>query len=127
MKNKRVSIKRMAEVVGASESTVDRWIAGEYHPRADQVYTLCRLLEVTPNQLFGLHENDFTIAPNERDYTLYNILTHHGQLTDETILKYADTVNMAQNGNITKFEVFLRGCAEVVQEYKKWFTEVNTV
>jgi transcriptional regulator with XRE-family HTH domain len=125
MKQHHVSIKELAAITGASSNTVDRWVSGEYEPRVSRIYSMCKRFKCTPNQLIGLNEHDFTITPRKQDIELWSVLSHNGQLSSKTVKKFAESVNFAQNGQVSKFEVFLNGCSEVMAQYEQWLNGVK--
>ena len=56
------SQKELAEMMNVTRNSVINWEAGKYRPDADLFPRLCDILEITLNDLFGIHpENRFTL------------------------------------------------------------------
>lgn len=56
------SQKELAEMMNVTRNTVINWEAGKYRPDADLFPGLCDILEITLNDLFGIHPEDrFTL------------------------------------------------------------------
>ena len=53
----------IAEELGRTKSVISNWERGENSPDVESCEKLCKLLQVTPNELFGWEEN--------RDYVRY--------------------------------------------------------
>lgn len=50
---RRMTQKSFAEQVGKSRNVISNWERGENSPDPDTIVLICRVLQVTPNQLFG--------------------------------------------------------------------------
>ena len=59
------SQKELAEKMNVTRNTVINWEAGKYRPDADLFPGLCEILEITLNDLFGIHPED-RFTPHER-------------------------------------------------------------
>ena len=51
-----LSQEQVAEAVGVSRQAVAKWENGQAFPTAERLAQLCRVLEVTPEELLGLAE-----------------------------------------------------------------------
>lgn len=49
--------QQLADALGKSKSVISNWERGENSPDPDSCEKLCKILKVTPNQLFGWEEN----------------------------------------------------------------------
>lgn len=47
----------IAEALGRTKSVISNWERGENSPDVESCEKLCKLLKVTPNELFGWEEN----------------------------------------------------------------------
>ncbi len=61
-KERGLSQKEFAELIGASNSRVSNWEQGRNGPDADMLADICRVLKVTPSELLDIHlsEDDVT-------------------------------------------------------------------
>ena len=59
------SQRELAEKMNVTRNTVINWEAGKYKPDADLFPGLCDILEITLNDLFGIHPED-RFTPHER-------------------------------------------------------------
>lgn len=50
---KNISQEALAEKLGVSRQAVSKWETGTAKPELDNILALCRILEVTPNELLG--------------------------------------------------------------------------
>lgn len=48
----------LADMLGRSKSVISNWERGENSPDLDSCEKLCKILRVTPNQLFGWEKNE---------------------------------------------------------------------
>lgn len=49
--------QQLADMLNKSKSVISNWERGENSPDLDSCEMLCKILKVTPNQLFGWEEN----------------------------------------------------------------------
>lgn len=56
----------LADQLGRSKSVISNWERGENSPDLDSCEKLCKILRVTPNQLFGWEKNEEYEAWRER-------------------------------------------------------------
>lgn len=54
---RNLSQAELAEKISKSKSVISHWESGENSPDPDSCEKLCKILKVTPNQLFGWEEN----------------------------------------------------------------------
>lgn len=55
-KAKKLSQKKLADIVGTTKQSFGRWEYGQCFPSTYYVPLLCKVLGVSPNQLFGWEE-----------------------------------------------------------------------
>ena len=48
--------ENLANALGTTQATVSRWIKGVNQPDFETLFSICRILEVTPNDLLGWSE-----------------------------------------------------------------------
>ncbi len=48
--------EKLANALGTTQATVSRWIKGVNQPDFETLFSICRILEVTPNDLLGWSE-----------------------------------------------------------------------
>lgn len=53
MKNSGVTQEAVAKRLKVLQQSVSYWVRGIYEPSISQIIELCKMLEVTPNYLFG--------------------------------------------------------------------------
>jgi transcriptional regulator with XRE-family HTH domain len=53
IKNNGVTQSALAKRMKVSQQSVSYWVKGIYEPSINQIVELCRILETTPNYLFG--------------------------------------------------------------------------
>lgn len=56
-KFRQMSQKRLGEALNKSTNVVSNWENGIHSPDLDTIEQLCKVLNVTPNQIFGWEEN----------------------------------------------------------------------
>lgn len=49
--------QQLADALGKSKSVISNWERGENSPDVESCEKICRILKVTPNELFGWEEN----------------------------------------------------------------------
>lgn len=54
---RNMSQAELAEKISKSKSVISHWESGENSPDPDSCEKLCKVLKVTPNQLFGWEDN----------------------------------------------------------------------
>lgn len=66
MKNMRIlrgySIKEVADQLGCSPNSLSNWEKGKISPPVDYVEDMCRIYNISANQLFGWEENPELLA-----------------------------------------------------------------
>lgn len=50
---KRISQRRLADMIGKSFRTVQQWESGETFPNAEAIWDLCEVFDTDPNDLLG--------------------------------------------------------------------------
>ena len=53
MRVKKITQKELAEYLGVSQPTVNRWLKGKFEPSFEKLFVLCAVLGTSPNHLFG--------------------------------------------------------------------------
>lgn len=59
---RRVTQQELADMLGKSKSVISNWERGENSPDLEACEEMCRIFNVTPNELFGWDENSDYIA-----------------------------------------------------------------
>lgn len=54
---RKIKQQDLADRIGKSKSVISNWERGENFPDVEACEKLCRILDVTPNELFGWEEN----------------------------------------------------------------------
>ena len=86
-----MSQEKMAESIGVNRNTVMRIENGEHSPRADRITTICEVLHVTPNELFGM--NTLSKAPDDpRLSQLQMALDHLPKEKQDTFFEMANVL-----------------------------------
>lgn len=60
MQAKGLTQTKLAEMLGVRQNTISQWITETNEPNVETILRLCRLLDVTPNELLGW-EDRFTL------------------------------------------------------------------
>lgn len=60
MKARKITQTKMAKILNISQVSVGYYIKGEREPSISTIRKICEILEVTPNELFGIYEWQFT-------------------------------------------------------------------
>ena len=60
-----LSQKRLSMLTGIRESTISDWINGKYYPKQDKRVLIAKALNIPPDRLFALDEDE---PPTEGDY-----------------------------------------------------------
>lgn len=55
-KKKKMNQKDLADCLGVAATTVSGWERGAYTPDIDTLFSICRLLDVTLQEMFGVDE-----------------------------------------------------------------------
>ena len=61
-KNKRITIKELADICGVSTSAINRYMAGKSSPTLDVVVRMAKAVDVSIDKIFGLHNDDSQLA-----------------------------------------------------------------
>ena len=56
---------QLAELLGNSKNTISNWERGDNDPDPDTIEKICKILKVTPSQIFGWEENPEYLAYEE--------------------------------------------------------------
>ena len=65
LREKQITQKKLAEILGVSEVTVSRWLNGERNPTMETVEKIASVLETTPAYL--LSDGELQPAPKQTD------------------------------------------------------------
>lgn len=108
LKEKGISQNAFAKAVGLSGSTVSDWKTKKTNPSSDKIMTICRVLEVTPEQLLtgkGIDEDcdEKATLKTEADFVITNsdkrIIQEYHSLSDEhksRMLKYMEALKKVE-------------------------------
>lgn len=64
MQKKNLNNNQLSTLINVDKSTVGRWLSGQILLKADVVPSLCTVLELTPNELFGFVDKH-TLTPEQ--------------------------------------------------------------
>lgn len=90
-----LSQKKFAEKLHKSANAVSNWEKGTTSPDVELIETICRVLEVTPNQIYGwdkCQELDDFMASQKEIINKMDDLTKQRQELDEQIKIYAQQI-----------------------------------
>lgn len=90
-----LSQKRLADLLNKSVGTVANWEKGVNYPTVDVLEDLCKLLDVTPNQMYGWDPSpDLEAFLQEQAENLFQIeqLTKQRDELDERIKLYGSKI-----------------------------------
>ncbi len=65
LESRGLSQKRLSMLTGIRESTISDWINGKYYPKQDKRLLIAKALNIPPDRLFALDEDE---PPAEGDY-----------------------------------------------------------
>ena len=84
IKLKKIKSKDIAAYMGLSESSISHWLKGDNPPDMDNLYILCKYLNVSLDQVFGIDpivvgvlnsdENDVIVAYRKASYEEKNVI-----------------------------------------------------
>lgn len=60
IKDKKMKQEQIAKLINTTQQNISLYIRGKTDPSIETIYKLCEILEVTPNELFGIYEWQFT-------------------------------------------------------------------
>ncbi|WP_312059336.1 helix-turn-helix transcriptional regulator [Anaerotignum sp.] len=82
------SQKELAEKIGAKNlTTVSSWERGVSSPDADTIIKLCKLFNISLNDLYNVETKNFDLSSNEKSHIKkYRNLDNHGKKTVDFIL-----------------------------------------
>ena len=61
-KNKRITIKELADICGVSTSAINRYMAGKSYPTLEIAVRMAKAVDVSIDKIFGLHNDDSQLA-----------------------------------------------------------------
>ncbi len=108
LEEKGMSQNAFAKAVGLTGSTVSDWKTKKTNPSSDKIMTICRVLEVTPEQLLtgkGIDEDydEKATLKTEADFVITNsdkrIIQEYHSLSDEhksRMLKYMEALKKVE-------------------------------
>lgn len=54
METNKLSQMRLAERIGVNQTTVGQWLRGKKKPTYDNILTICKCFDISPNEFFGM-------------------------------------------------------------------------
>lgn len=54
MEERKLSQKKLADLLGVNQTTVGQWLAGKKKPNYDSILLLYEKFGITPDRLFGI-------------------------------------------------------------------------
>ena len=85
-KNKGLTQKQLADIVGIKHNTLSGWEKGAHSPNGTQIIQLCDVLEIDPNSLYGKEGSEII-----RNTTVDDYLTGSGKELPEEAKKELNT------------------------------------
>lgn len=61
-KNKRITIKELADICGVSVAAINRYMAGKSYPTLEIAVRMAKAVDVSIDKIFGLHKDDSQLA-----------------------------------------------------------------
>ena len=61
-KNKRITIKELADICGVSVAAINRYMAGKSYPTLEIAVRMAKAVDVSLDKIFGLHNDDSQLA-----------------------------------------------------------------
>jgi len=110
MQAKGLTINDLAERLGCVKSTVYHWITGRYSPDVRNVQKICRILDITPNELLGFQEAPYARPVFSRLRRLQKAVTKHGDYNSQQL----DQIANAMRGKSQSLECYFRDVAQAV-------------
>ena len=74
-----LSQKDLSRLTGIRESTISDWINGKYYPKQDKRLLIAKALNIPPDRLFALDEDE---PPAEGDYRKYKYKYKYKELKE---------------------------------------------
>lgn len=93
LEEKNMTQKFFADQVGIANSTVSEWKKKKTNPSADKIMDICRVLDITPEQLLtgeGIDEHDKNITQTEK--MLIEDYRYMKQAQKKRLLAYVETL-----------------------------------
>ncbi len=54
MSEKKLSQQKFADQIGVNQTTVSQWLLGRKKPGYENIVTICKKFDITPNEFFDL-------------------------------------------------------------------------
>lgn len=117
----------LADLLGRSKSVISNWERGENSPDLDSCEKLCKILNVTPNQLFGWEKNleyeSYLDRLREYQQRLSKL-----ELEREKLDKEIENLNNKLiKAEIDNKEPLIKNAFEKVKEKKQWQVQGNSL
>lgn len=110
---KGLTFADVAKELKCADSTVLMWARGVYAPRACYIKQLCKLLDCTADELYGLDTHAPVNLNRAQSKELYQSITAKGKYDSQTLHQMATKIGRAR-GTVTEFEIWLRNIAEAI-------------
>ena len=56
MIDKNLSQEGFAKIIGVNQTTISQWLLGKKKPSYDNIVSICKNFNISPNELFGFEE-----------------------------------------------------------------------
>ena len=57
LKIRDMTQRQLAHLTGITEATISRYVRGDRQPKADAIYSICKVLNISADWLIGLMED----------------------------------------------------------------------
>lgn len=114
MKQRKKTVMDIAETLGVAPSTVCNWQTGLYLPRVHLLKELCRILDVTADELLDLPDRRLKCLSKPLALDLYKAVTRNYSLDSQYFHQWATSIKTKRGGKLSSEEVWLRNIAEAL-------------
>lgn len=52
----KLSQQQLANIIGVNQTTISQWLLGKKKPSYDNIVSICKHFNVTPNEIFGIFD-----------------------------------------------------------------------
>lgn len=110
VKNSPYTQKQLSEILGINQDTFSNYVKEVYYPKADTLYELCNLIDVSPEWLLtGEGAPRYRLTPKTHDESIENLTDRIEELNDyekELIYNYR-LLSERDQGRVDQFVLSL--------------------
>lgn len=77
----KITQQELANKIGTTQATVNRWIKGVNEPDLNTLLEICLLLDITPNEILGYDDIEICKNINNSFNKINNIHNNSGNIT----------------------------------------------